>query len=98
MITGNSNRISIAFTEHISDNLTEIESRRAHTQTRETKRRVSFTGCRSLVVGCRLQVAGCRLQVAGRRSQVAGCSSEFEVRANAKVILRKKLSLQSVKY
>ena len=91
MITGNSNRISIACTEHISDNLTEIESRRAHTQTRETKRRVSFTGCRSLV-------AGCRLQVAGRRSQVAGCSSEFEVRANAKVILRKKLSLQSVKY
>ena len=83
MITGNSNRISIACTEHISDNLTEIESRRAHTQTRETKRRVSFTGCRSLV-------AGCRLQVAGRRSQVAGCSSEFEVRANAKVILRKK--------
>ena len=91
MITGNSNRISIACTEHISDNLTEIESRRAHTQTRETKRRVSFTGCRSLV-------AGCRLQVAGRRSQVVGCSSEFEVRANAKVILRKKLSLQSVKY
>ena len=91
MITGNSNRISIACTEHISDNLTEIESRRAHTQIRETKRRVSFTGCRSLV-------AGCRLQVAGRRSQVAGCSSEFEVRANAKVILRKKLSLQSVKY
>ena len=91
MITGNSNRISIACTEHISDNLTEIESRRAHTQTRETKRRVSFTGCRSLV-------AGCRLQVAGRRSQVAGCSSEFEVRANAKVILKKKLSLQSVKY
>ena len=91
MITGNSNRISIACTEHISDNLTEIESRRAHTQTRETKRRVSFTGCRSLV-------AGCRLQVAGRRSQVAGCGSEFEVRANAKVILRKKLSLQSVKY
>ena len=91
MITGNSNRISIACTEHISDNLTEIESRRAHTQTKETKRRVSFTGCRSLV-------AGCRLQVAGRRSQVAGCSSEFEVRANAKVILKKKLSLQSVKY
>ena len=91
MITGNSNRISIACTEHISDNLTEIESRRAHTQTKETKRRVSFTGCRSLV-------AGCRLQVAGRRSQVAGCSSEFEIRANAKVILRKKPSLQSVKY
>ena len=85
MITGNSNRISIACTEHISDNLTEIESRRAHTQKRETKRRV-------------LQVARCRLQVAGRRSHVAGCSSEFEVRVNAKVILRKKLSLQSVKY
>ena len=60
MITGNSNRISIACTEHISDNLIEIESRRAHTQ---TKRRVSFTGCRSLVAGCRLQVAGRRLQL-----------------------------------
>ena len=66
MITGNSNRISIACTEHISDNLTEKLNHDVLIPRQERQN----GGCHLQVAGRWLQVAGCRSQVAGGRLQL----------------------------